>query len=69
MLKLKSLGATKCVMKYDAHLISYVLLLRFGTCKDVENATPVLNYMSISKLIKVPVTTVIELVKAGLAFS
>ncbi|MFM7726987.1 MAG: hypothetical protein ACKO7B_09800 [Flavobacteriales bacterium] len=34
-----------------------------------EKATPVLNYMSISKLIKVPVTTVIELVKAGVLAS
>ncbi len=69
MLKVKHLGATRCVMKYDPNLISYVLLLRYGTCKDVETAKPVLNYTSIARLIKVPVTTVIELVKAGLAFT
>ena len=56
-------------MKYDPNLISYVLLLRFGRCSDLEAATPVLNYTSIARLIRVPVTTVIELVKAGVAAS
>ena len=56
-------------MKYDPDLISYVLLLRFGRCSDLETATPVLNYTSIARLIRVPVTTVIELVKAGVAAS
>ena len=56
-------------MKYDSNLISYVLLLRFGRCSDLETATPVLNYTSIARLIRVPVTTVIELVKAGVASS
>ncbi len=66
MLKLRRLSASKCAMKYDPHLINYVLLLRFGTCSDIETAKPVMNYASISKLIKVPVTTVIELVKTGI---
>ena len=69
MLKLRRLSASKCAMKYDPHLINYVLLLRFGTCSDIETAKPVMNYASISKLIKVPVTTVIELVKTGIGAS
>jgi hypothetical protein len=47
-------------------LLTYVLLLRFGTIPCSELPQPLLNYTSIAKIIRKPVTTVIELLKAAL---
>ena len=49
--------------RYDPQLLSYVVLLRFGTAVNPDFTKPILNYQSIAKLIKKPVTTVIEIVK------
>ena len=49
--------------RYDPQLLSYVILLRFGTVVNPDFMKPILNYQSIAKLMKKPVTTVIELVK------
>jgi len=40
-----------------------VILLRFGTVINPDFTKPILNYQSIAKFIKKPVTTVIEIVK------
>ena len=66
MLLSRNFGASKIPMRHDPHLLNYVLLLRFGKCTELEAPKPILNFQSIAKLIKKPVTTVIELVKAGL---
>jgi hypothetical protein len=49
--------------RYDPQLLSYVILLRFGTAVNPDFTKPILNYRLIGKLIKKLVTTVIELVK------
>ena len=49
--------------QYDPQLLSYVILLRFGTFVNPNFTKLILNYQTIAKLIKKPVTTVIELVK------
>ena len=56
-------------MRHDPQLLTYVLLLRFGTIPCSEPPQPLLNYTSIAKLIRKPVTTVIELVKTALGAS
>ena len=49
--------------RYDPQLLSYIILLRFGTMVNPDFTKPILNYQSIAKVIKKPVTTVIEIVK------
>ena len=49
--------------RYDSKLLSYIILLRFGTVVNPDFTKPILNYQSIAKVIKKPVTTVIEIVK------
>ena len=56
-------------MRHDPLLLTYVLLLRYGKVPGSEAPQPVMNYTSIAKLIRKPVTTVIELVKAALGAS
>lgn len=51
---------------YNNSLLSYVILLRFGTLENPNFSKPILNYISIAKLIKKPVTTIIMLIKAGI---
>jgi len=53
-------------MKYNQQLIDYVLLLRFGTISLSDTLALILNYKTISAMIKKPLSTVISLVKAGL---
>ena len=53
-------------MRHDPQVLTYVLLLRFGEIPSSDAPYPVMNYASIAKLIRKPVTTVIELVKAAL---
>jgi hypothetical protein len=62
----KSFGGT---MRHNNQLLTYVLLLRFGRIPDSEAPHPVMNYTSIAKIIRKPVSTVIELVKTALTAS
>jgi hypothetical protein len=63
MLKAAKSPLLKNRSRYDPQLLTYVILLRFGTAVNPDFSKPILNYQSIAKLIKKPVTTVIELVK------
>ena len=66
MLKARNQSLIQNRSRYDSQLLSYVILLRFGTAFNPDFTKPILNYQSIAKLIKKPVTTVIELVKFGI---
>ena len=58
------LSSQKLRMTEDQQLIDYLLLLRFGT-SDVGQATrPELNFVSISKVVKKPVSTIRDLIEA-----
>ena len=50
----------------DQHLIDYLLLLRFGTSDPGQAARPVLNFSSISKVVRKPVSTIRDLIKRGI---
>jgi hypothetical protein len=56
-------------MRHNTQLLTYVLLLRFGKIPDSEAPQPVMNYTSIAKMIRKPVSTAIELVKTALGAS
>jgi hypothetical protein len=56
-------------MRHDPQLLTYVLLLRYGQLPRMEAPQPVMNYTSIARLIRKPVSTVIGLVKAALGAS
>jgi len=43
-----------------------VILLRYGSIVNPDFTKPMLNYQSIAKAIKKPLTTVIELVNLGI---
>ena len=47
--------APKICMTEDQELISYLLLLRFGSYNDVLKLTPILNYTSIALIVKKPI--------------
>jgi hypothetical protein len=66
MLKARNQSLVQNRSRYDPQLLSYVILLRSGTAVNPDFTRPILNYQSIAKLIKKPVTTVIELVKFGI---
>ena len=53
-------------MTEDKLLIDYLLLLRFGTCDVGQAARPILNYASIAKFMKKPVSTIMDLIKHGM---
>ena len=52
--------------RYYPQLLSYVTLLRFGSSEHPDFFRPFLNYQTIEKILKRPVTTVIELVRLGM---
>ena len=56
-------------MRHDNQILTYVLLLRFGKVPDSEAPQAVMNYTSIAKIIRKPVSTAIELVKTALGAS
>ena len=56
-------------MKYDKQLLSYLLLLRYGSETPSNLLKPILNYYSIVKIIKKPLTTVIRLIKEALVYA
>ena len=41
-------------MTEDPNLISYLLLLRFGSVEHALSASPILNYASIAKVVAKP---------------
>jgi hypothetical protein len=53
-------------MTEDQQLVDYLLLLRFGTCDVGEASRPLLNYASIAKIMKKPVSTITHLIKHGM---
>ena len=53
-------------MTEDQQLVDYLLLLRFGTCDVGQASRPRLNFASISKIVKKPLTTVRDLIKRGI---
>jgi hypothetical protein len=53
-------------MTEDKQLIDYLLLLRFGTCEVGPTSRPMLNFASISKITKKPISTIRELIKLGI---
>ena len=50
----------------DPQLVDYLLLLRFGTSDPGHAARPVLNFASISKVVRKPVSTIRDLIKRGI---
>ena len=60
------LSSQKLRMTEDQQLIDYLLLLRFGTCDVGQASRPLLNFASISKIIKKPLSTIRDLVKLGI---
>ena len=66
MLKAAKSPLLKNRSRYDAQLLSYVILLRFGSLVTPDFSKPTLNIQSIAKVIKKQVTTVIGLVKLGI---
>jgi hypothetical protein len=66
MLKVRNRFLVQNRSHYDPQLLSYVILLHFGSAVNPDFTRPILNYQSIAKLIKKPVTTVIELFKFGI---
>jgi hypothetical protein len=53
-------------MTEDQQLIDYLLLLRFGTCEVGPASRPMLNFASISKITKKPLSTIRDLIKLGI---
>ena len=60
------LFSQKLRMTEDQHLIDYLLLVIFGTSDVGQAARPVLNYASISKVVRKPVSTIKDLIKRGI---
>ena len=53
-------------MTEDQQLIDYILLLRFGTCEVGPASRPMLNFASISKITKKPLSSIRDLIKLGI---
>ena len=60
------LSSQKLRMTEDQQLIDYLLLLRFGTCEVGPASRPMLNFASISKITKKPLSTITDLIKLGI---
>ena len=60
------LSSQKLRMTEDQQLIDYLLLLRFGPSDVGHAARPVLNYASISKVVRKPVSTIRDLINRGI---
>ena len=60
------LSLQKLRMTEDQQLIDYLLLLRFGTSDVGQADRPVLNFASISKVVRKPVSTIRDLIKRGI---
>ena len=53
-------------MTENQKLIDYLSLLRFGTYDIGEASIPILNFASISKIMRKPISTVRDLIKLGI---
>ena len=53
-------------MTEDQQLIDYLLLLRFGACEVDPASRPMLNFASISKITKKPLSSIRDLIKLGI---
>ena len=60
------LSSQKLRMTEDQQLIDYLLHLRFGTSVVGQAPRPVLNFASISKVVRKPVSTIRDLIKRGI---
>ena len=60
------LSKQKLRMTEDQQLIDYLLLLRFGTREVGPASRPMLNFASISKITKKPLSTIRDLIKLGI---
>ena len=60
------LSSQRLRMAEDPQLVDYLLLLRFGTGDPGQAARPVLNFASIAKVVRKPVSTVRDLIKRGI---
>ena len=60
------LSSQRLRMAEDPQLVDYLLLLRFGTSDPGQAPRPVLNFASISKVVRKPVSTVRDLIKRGI---
>jgi hypothetical protein len=66
MLKAAKSPLLKNQSRYHRQLLSYVILLRFGSLFTPDFSKSTLIFKFIAKVIKKPVTTVIELAKLGI---
>ena len=53
-------------MTEDQQLIDYLLILRFGACEVGLASRPMLNFASILKIAKNPLSTIRDLIKLGI---
>ena len=53
-------------MTEDPQLIDYLLLLRFGACEVGPASRPMLNFASISKITKKPLSSIRDLIRLGI---
>ena len=60
------LSKQKLRMTENQQLIDYLLLLRFGTCEVGPASRPMLNFASISKIMRKPISTIRDLIKLGI---
>ena len=60
------LSSQKLRMTEDQQLLDYLLLLRFGACEVGPAASSMLNFASISKITKKPLSTIRDLIKRGI---
>ena len=60
------LSSQKLRMTENQQLIDYLLLLRFGTCDLGVASRPILNFASISKFMRIPISTIRDLIKVGI---
>ncbi len=52
-------------MSEDQQLFDYIILLRYGACDVGRAFRPILNFASISKITKKPLSTIRDLIKRG----
>ena len=60
------LSLHKLRMTEDQQLIDYLLLLRYGAFDINQASRPILNFVSISKIIRKPLSTIRDIIKLGM---
>ena len=53
-------------MTENQQLIDYLLLLRYGTYDINQASRPIINFVSISKIIRKPLSTIRDIIKLGI---